>query len=220
MQRQLLLRDFSKNRNRDLQPLFHGRAGILRSDNVSRRKFHAAKIFSEIDDIRVGILSSQGGACQNILNAAAADPGPQTTHEHGCFHACCSFVNMGFVQNDKVKFGAGKYRIIFRAKEHIFQHRIVCDQDVRRCFLHLFPGKDLVGKRFWKFCIDTIFAILLMSFAFLIFCVAVIKPKSDIFITPQQPTHSLNLVVCQRIHRVNNNRPNSFCGQCPGFFLL
>ena len=57
------------------------------------------------------------------------------------------------------------------------------------------------------------FAIFCQRFFLRMFCIAVIKPKSNVGIVAQKIAHTLNLIIGQCVHRINNNCPHTAIGE-------
>ena len=76
----------------------------------------------------------------------------QASDQQGNFAAGRAFIHMGLINHEQQLVGwvavqprlcTRPYRGLTGAEQHIFQHRVVRNQDVRTDFLHLKPGNQL-----------------------------------------------------------------------------
>ena len=78
------------------------------------------------------------------------DPGPKPPQEERRFDAGGTLVDMRFIQNNVTQARAGKHSIVFRTQHHIFQHGVVCYQNMRRSLLHHLAGDELILRGIYR----------------------------------------------------------------------
>ena len=191
------------------RPVFdHLRLFFCRTDDPVGRERDTCQLFGEADDLAVSIWAAERGTGQNVLHGIRlADPGAKTAHQQTRLHPGSAFVDVRFVQNDILQLSSGKDPVILWTKHHVFQHGIVRDQDVRRLLLHLLAGDQFIGKRVDRRAVGVLmcFVVLVERLALLMRRVAVIYAEADRRIVFQQGAQALDLVVGQRVHRVNDD---------------
>lgn len=113
---------------------------------------------------------------------------------------------MCLVEGNEGPVVALKQREVGRPEKEVLQHRVIGQQDVRRAGTHLFPAQELVGQpllvgihgREQGLCV---FVSLLR--------LPGVAAEGQAALSSQQCPKSLDLVVGQRVHRVEEQRTNS-----------
>ena len=175
------------------------------TNNIIRCEVHSAQVLRKRNDLSIGVFSAKRSTCQDILHILSGiNSCPKSAHQERSFHARCTLINMCFIQDNETQLCTCKNFIIIRTQHHIFQHGIVCNQDVRRITLHFFTGDYFVRGR-----LHPIYPMILASsFRLGVFGVTIIEAKANLRIPFQQITHTLDLIVCQSVHRIDHNGTN------------